>query len=536
MKSISDNSPPVRQPGENTSNSTLTTALFSLLFTTIAGLSANAIADSTPRQVTLGSTASELNNALALCRNYSEDCDISWYEDEAIRQETLSPYKLDTKEVTVGEFAAYMSKSGVKTQAEVRGESTITDIDDPLAGYYSNDTFWYNAYPDDNPLYPVVHVTQLDASRYCASVGKRLPTEAEWEYAARGDQQHTFPWGNDWQDSVDFRGNVLPQGEVFPTSSYRPTDAGYHDLSGSVAEWTTSIDDIHQAVVVKGGSRFSRNVANLRAAVRRLNERDYSGDDVGFRCAESLTAWPDEQGSVQLASIDPEQTAPQAPETEAAKKTSADESPAPESQSSPTQEQTETTNAERKQESELAPDAEPQAQPEPEPQPVMTAEAPPEGSAEPVEVSREDRLRVKSLISSAGKLIDQGKFDLATTELDQADAIDESIANTQALREKILLAKNDASTDSQPKPEQAPPENTSVAETSAEPNPVSEPVEGTGIIDDQQVRTATLIDDLMDRATMLRTAREKKHNAFIDYVDSALPETIDRLFVANPKN
>lgn len=497
--------------------SLILSALLLMLFGTFTN---KVIADSATRNVTLGSTEEQLQDALKLCRSYSEICELSWYEDEAIRSETLSPYRLDSREVTVGEFASYINSSGKKTQAEVRGESTITDINDPMAGYYSNDTFWHNAYPDDNPLYPVVHVTQLDASGYCASVGKRLPSEAEWEYAARGEQRQSFPWGNDWPDSVSFRGNTLPQGEVFETASHSPTAAGYYDLSGSVAEWTTTIDTVHEAVVVKGGSRFSRNVANLRAAVRRLNERDYSGDDVGFRCAESLTGWPHESATILVAKVEPAQVTLE-PET------------IDNSKSEPVLET----------ETDIIEPTEVTYQTETKTSPEKTIDTPTnENASTPlaVEASREEKLKVNSFVSSATKLIELGKFEMATNELDQADAINQSIANTQPLREKIQLALRESAKSTLVKAPEAPVEtatvteiaeimdNTELAETEQQTDTAAQ-------VDDQQAATSAVINDLLLRGKVLRKTREIKHNAFNAYIETELPDSIDNLFTFPPK-
>ena len=416
-------------------------------------------ADNSAREIRIGSTASELKSALELCQRFSEDCEPALYEDEAIRTESVTPYRLYPREVTVGEFAKFVQSSNHQTEAEQRGESTVTDINDPLAGYYSNDTFWHNAYPDDNPDYPVVHVTQLDASTYCESIGKRLPTEAEWEYAARGENNFTFPWGNDWQASTDYRGDTLPQGAVVTTASHKPTLDGYYDLSGSVSEWTTSVDDIHNAVIVKGGSRFTKNVANLRAAVRLLNESSYSGDDIGFRCAESLDTWP--EVTLVVATNDP------VPDTPAVKPVQIDSEP----------------------EEKLA-----------NTEPVST-----ETDNSVTGISREDTLKINSLLSSAGKLIDQGKYELAITELDQADAIDRDRANTQSLREKIK-------------------DSTVVESTPTEPTvvTVTEPTTETPNVAAQE---------LLQRAMIMRKVREKRHQAFNNYINNLLPETIDELFI-----
>jgi len=73
--------------------------------------------------------------------------------------------------------------------------------------------------------------------------------------------------------------------------SFQPYPSGLYDLTGSVSEWTSTEDGAEG--VVKGASRFDKNPANLRTAVRKIMPIDYSGDDVGFRCVEELDQWRD---------------------------------------------------------------------------------------------------------------------------------------------------------------------------------------------------------------------------------------------------
>jgi len=86
---------------------------------------------------------------------------------------------------------------------------------------------------------PVVYITWKDANEYCKAKGKRLPTEQEWEYAARGPNGNTYPWGNEWQSG---RSNTNEAGReavdvgLFDDVSY----FGVHDMLGNVQEWTGS--------------------------------------------------------------------------------------------------------------------------------------------------------------------------------------------------------------------------------------------------------------------------------------------------------
>lgn len=256
-------------------------------------------ADARPLSAVIGSTEQEIEAALGLCSEYEEGCEREWYEDEAVRTQALKPYRLDAMEVSIADFKRYVERFSVKTDAEIRLQTVVTDAQNPMAGYYTDDTFWFNAYPAGDSSFPVVHVTLRDAANYCSAQGKRLPTEAEWEYAARGPERHRFPWGDDWGDHARYRGSEFPHKSPRPIGSYEATARGYYDLSGSVSEWTVTTEG--DSVVVKGGFRYSRNVANLRAAVRRLEDPAYSGDDIGFRCAQTLDEWPVDPAGIALA-------------------------------------------------------------------------------------------------------------------------------------------------------------------------------------------------------------------------------------------
>ena len=154
----------------------------------------------------------------------------------------------------------------------------------------------------DRMDHPVVHTSWYDAKRYCEWANCRLPTEAEWEYAARGGlEAKRFPWGNQlvpdgthmcniWQGRFPSL-NTCDDGFVgtAPVHTYEPNGYGLFQTSGNVWEWTA--DEISPTrYVLKGGSYLChRSYCNrYRVAARYFNDADTSTGNCGFRCVRDL--------------------------------------------------------------------------------------------------------------------------------------------------------------------------------------------------------------------------------------------------------
>lgn len=229
--------------------------------------------------------------------------------------EEIMPFYLDKYPVTVKLFRAFISTTHYVTDAEKFGDSGIFDFETQRWNLLPG-TYWeYPMGPQKEKAkdnHPVTHVSWNDAIAYCKWSGKRLPSEAEWEYAAKNSGEKTlFPWGNDlkidgkWMCNV-FQGTlakpVADDGFLFtaPVGSFSMHPSGLFDMSGNVWEW---IEDVYrpypgnnEAVKInpdvkcmRGGSFMydAFEEASYTTSFRSSNTSETSLFNVGFRCALS---------------------------------------------------------------------------------------------------------------------------------------------------------------------------------------------------------------------------------------------------------
>ena len=203
----------------------------------------------------------------------------------------LKPFYIDRYEVTNAqyyEFLDYIKKTG--DHSKCHKYEPMSKDHTPLN--WEDDYYNY-------PEYPVIRVDWYDAYAYAAWAGKRLPTEAEWEKAARGTDERRWPWGDEWSFE---KCNI---GDPKSVGSYEEGKSVYgcYDMAGSVGEWCADWGDMlyyysrspknnpkgpekGEKKIIRGGSRFANIGVLLRCTARKAMNPNLGNIGVGFRCAK----------------------------------------------------------------------------------------------------------------------------------------------------------------------------------------------------------------------------------------------------------
>ncbi|XP_064154799.1 formylglycine-generating enzyme isoform X2 [Anguilla rostrata] len=250
------------------------------------------------------------------------------------RRVHLDQFYIDIHEVSNQEFQKFVNATNYVTEAEKFGDSFVFEgllseaVKSQISQAVAAAPWWlpvkganwrHPEGPDstitDRLDHPVLHVSWSDATAYCTWAGKRLPTEAEWEYACRGGlSDRLFPWGNKLHPKGQHYANLW-QGEfpvqntgedgytrTSPVMSFPANGYGLYNMVGNAWEWTSDWWSIHHTTdelhnpkgpaaghdrVKKGGSYMCHKsyCYRYRCAARSQNTPDSSASNLGFRCA-----------------------------------------------------------------------------------------------------------------------------------------------------------------------------------------------------------------------------------------------------------
>ncbi|MBN2470648.1 MAG: SUMF1/EgtB/PvdO family nonheme iron enzyme [Anaerolineae bacterium] len=201
----------------------------------------------------MGTNQSEVAAAVSECVNvYAGACDPSFAEDSFPPHNViLDSFQMEVNEVTVGQYVAYLNSLGPNSHLNgCGGQPCAATSAESESSIISFDGTLYSV-ADVVAGLPATHVTWYGAQSYCGAIERRLPTEAEWERAARGADSRVYPWGNQWAPELantnrrDNTGERTSSGPVavgtFPEGA---SPYGMLDMGGNVAEW---VQDWYQA-------------------------------------------------------------------------------------------------------------------------------------------------------------------------------------------------------------------------------------------------------------------------------------------------
>ena len=249
----------------------------------------------------MGSDMDDLKASTRLCLDYSGELGFAVCQIETIMDEypkhtvELSAFWIDRTEVTNAQYRLCVEAGACQPPVDL--------------GSYTREAYFNERIYDD---YPVIWVMKSQAVDYCAWVGARLPSEAEWEYAARGPESSKFPWGDEFEKTrLNYCDASCPLGVPDPTfdDGYPETApvgsfpdgvswCGAMDMAGNVREWVADWKGYYPAdrqvdpqgpaegdqYVTRGGCWLD-TPDDILSANRGANSLDYSRHKVGIRCA-----------------------------------------------------------------------------------------------------------------------------------------------------------------------------------------------------------------------------------------------------------
>ena len=266
-------------------------------------------------QFEMGMSGTQADQTLQVCNEVNGDCEREWFRDEQpAHTVALDAFWIDQTEVTNAQFVAFLNEQGNQVEEGVSWLEPGAGTRGIVYGHIEQDDGVFHpstGYED----YPVIEVSWYGAVAYCAWVGGRLPTEAEWEYAARGPDGSMYPWGDTfdgarvnycdascfekWRDIAynDGYAKYAPVGSYPGGASW----CGALDMVGNVWEWVNDwySSYAHSPVenpqgpvsgtyrIMRGGSWYDERWRVCTAERKGSSASSYRMHWVGFRCVVS---------------------------------------------------------------------------------------------------------------------------------------------------------------------------------------------------------------------------------------------------------
>jgi len=270
----------------------------------------------------MGTTDEQYPKVLQMCVQTGAtqgDCETSLKEEKPAHTVWLDAYWIDRTDVSNAQFQGFVNASNYKSDAEKVGQSYVYDVPSKKWVETAGADWKHPRGPQSSVSglqnHPVVQISWNDAAAYCQWAGRSLPTEAQWEKAARGTDGRIFPWGN-----LNPAGNLLNFSDknLDDSLSDKSIDDGYQltspvgnypdgaspygalDMAGNVWQWTSgwdgpynNADQRNPTGPVSGESRVRRggswvdDIYNVRSAYRFPASPTNSTPNSGFRCADS---------------------------------------------------------------------------------------------------------------------------------------------------------------------------------------------------------------------------------------------------------
>ena len=261
----------------------------------------------------MGSNAQDVARGVDECRTRARPgiepkCE-AWFRSEGPQHQViLDAFAIDRYEVTNAQFEKFVAATGYRTTAERDGSGWVRrEKDSSWTWEQMTGATWRapgGPGTSAGPTHPVVQVSWSDANAYCTWAGGRLPTEAEWEKAARGSDGRRYPWGNEWDATRANARHAIKGPAAVGSYPAGASPYGAHDMSGNVWEWTAdwyAPDYYAQSPdrnpkgpptgdqrVLRGGSWINEHFF-LALPHRVEGKPGARANNLGFRCARGIS-------------------------------------------------------------------------------------------------------------------------------------------------------------------------------------------------------------------------------------------------------